>query len=101
MNPINSAISFAAVREWNWFGEEPTPVAVDVNPLGLPVAFAETTAMQPGAVQSVVRCFTVGPIWLLSQHPLYFFLFGIWFLILWSLFGGAILPNCCSARRPR
>jgi hypothetical protein len=87
-----------AVREWNWFGEEQTPVTAEINPLGMAMfplgAPTVVTTAGPlvvaGVVQSVVRFFTVGPIWLLTQHPLYFALFGILFLALWSLFGGAI-----------
>jgi hypothetical protein len=87
-NQISNIIR--AVREWNWFGEEHAPSPAEFNPLGFTVSAGGGAALQAGVVQSVVRCFTVGPIWLLSQHPLYFFLFGIWFLVLWSLFGGAI-----------
>jgi hypothetical protein len=43
-----------------------------------------------GVVTSVINFFTVGPCWLLSQHLLYFVLFTIWFLIVWSIFGGAV-----------
>jgi hypothetical protein len=73
------------VREWNWFGEEP----------GTPQTFAaeaggSDASIAPGVIQSVLRFFTVGPIWLLTQHPLYFLLFGAIFLVLWSIFGGAI-----------
>ena len=44
----------------------------------------------PGVVPSVVRFFGTGPIWLLTQHPVYFALFGLVFLVVWSVFGGAI-----------
>lgn len=75
-----------AVQKWNWFGEE--HVESDVNPLGL--AGQETTVGSPGLVQSVIRFFTVAPMWLLTQHPLYFVLLGAMFLVIWSIFGGAI-----------
>ncbi len=39
---------------------------------------------------SVERFFTLGPVWLLSQHPVYFFLFLILFASVWAVFGGAI-----------
>ncbi len=39
---------------------------------------------------SVERFFTLGPVWLLSQHPVYFFLFLILFTSVWAIFGGAI-----------
>src|SRR5690606_3766975 len=31
-----------------------------------------------------------GPSWLLMAHPVYFFIFLVFFLIVWGLFGGAI-----------
>jgi hypothetical protein len=73
-----------AVRSGNWSGEEAPEADA---PLG-----SRTGHLLggPGVVQSVVRFFTVAPLWLLTQHPLYFFLFGIYFLILWAVFGGAI-----------
>jgi hypothetical protein len=77
-----------AVRSWNWFGESHSAAVVDVNPLGLPVeSYGMSSA---GVLQSVVRFFTVAPMWMLTQHPLFFFLFGLMCLVLWSLFGGAI-----------
>ncbi len=75
------------VREWNWFGEE-HPVGV-INPVGLPVPAAPGSPAA-GVIQSVYRFFTVGPMWLMTQHPLYFVLIGAWTLVIWSIFGGAI-----------
>jgi hypothetical protein len=40
-----------------------------------------------GAVVSFVA---VGPAWLLTEHWVFFFLFAAWFLLIWSIFGGAI-----------
>jgi hypothetical protein len=79
---------FHAVREWNWFGEEPVAEEnlLAINPLGDP--YPQHNA--PGVLQSVWRFAYVGPTWLLTQHPLYFILFGTVFLVLWSIFGGAI-----------
>ncbi len=57
------------VERWNWFEDQPD---------------------NSGVISSLVRFFTVGPVWLLTQHPLYFLLFGLMFLVLWSIFGGAI-----------
>ena len=38
-----------------------------------------------------VRGFVIdGPTWLATKHPIYFTLFAIWFLLIWSVFGGAI-----------
>jgi hypothetical protein len=53
-------------------------------------AVAPPAARSPGIVPSVVRFFSVGPVWLLTQHPVYFALFGTGFLFLWAVFGGAI-----------
>lgn len=58
------------VLEWNWLG-----------------GVGETSA---GVVPSIVRFFTVGPVWLLCEHTLYAILFSILFLLVWSVFGGAI-----------
>jgi len=43
-----------------------------------------------GVLVSTIRFFTVAPAWALRHHPLYFLLFGALFLVVWSLFGGAI-----------
>jgi len=43
-----------------------------------------------GVVSSVRNFLTVGPVWALGKHPLYFILFFIWFLVVWAVFGGAI-----------
>ncbi len=76
-----------------------SPVVSAAGPLGLsPLAAVEAARAagalppepSPGIVPSVVRFFAVGPVWLLTQHPVYFALFGGGFLVLWSVFGGAI-----------
>ena len=93
------------VRQWNWFGspagdaaDAPPPV-VATNPLGItPVPDAMVAGnglglpvvASPGIIPSVERFFAVGPVWLLTQHWVYFTLFGLWFLLIWSVFGGAI-----------
>jgi hypothetical protein len=80
------------VRQWNWLGEERysgAGVGV-VNPLAVESAPLADASMRPGVIPAVFRFFTVGPVWLLTQHTLYFFLFGLWFLVLWAIFGGAI-----------
>jgi hypothetical protein len=97
------------VRQWNWFGsdrdEADAPLSVAepfvlraaaLNPLGLASApeldasLAMPIAGSPGIVPSVERFFAVGPLWLMTQHPVYFALFATGFLFLWSIFGGAI-----------
>ncbi len=106
------------VREWNWFGEERfseqggierwnadaasvgrllADSVTSQNPLAAPNPLAAApipqfggTYGQAGVIQSVFRFFTVGPLWLLTQHPLYFMIFGLYFLMLWAIFGGAI-----------
>jgi hypothetical protein len=74
------------VRDWNWFGEQHVE---DAN-YATAVAYGLHGYGEAGVIQSIFRFFTVGPLWLLSQHPLYFLLFGAIFLILWAIFGGAI-----------
>jgi hypothetical protein len=53
------------VTAWNWLGPQ-------------------------GVLRSVGNFFAVGPSWAIRFHPVYFILFGVWFLIVWSVFGGAI-----------
>lgn len=43
-----------------------------------------------GVVQSIYRFFAVGPVWALRHHPLFFTIFLLYFLVVWSVFGGAI-----------
>jgi hypothetical protein len=40
--------------------------------------------------ESVWRFVAVGPMWLWSNHPLFAVLYTAWFLLIWSVFGGAI-----------
>src|SRR5688572_19983452 len=47
-------------------------------------------ARPPGVVKSIINFFTVGPLWLMRYHPVYFVLFTLLFLTLWAVFGGAI-----------
>ncbi len=54
-----------AAREWNWMGPH-------------------------GVIEGLRNFFIVGPGWALKYHPVYFLLFGIFFLIVWAIFGGAI-----------
>ncbi len=44
----------------------------------------------PGVFASALRFFVIGPRWAVGQHPVYFTVMGIIFLIVWALFGGAI-----------
>jgi hypothetical protein len=66
---INDVVN--GVLTWNWLG-----------------GFDGRTP--PGVAASVYRFFTTAPTWALRHHSLYFFLFGALFLVIWSLFGGAI-----------
>jgi hypothetical protein len=75
------------VMEWNWFGEE-HPVG-GITPAGLP-GYTMQGSPAAGVIQSVYRFFTVGPMWMLTQHPLYFVFIGGLTLVIWSIFGGAI-----------
>ena len=43
-----------------------------------------------GVVYSVLSFFTVGPVWLMRHHPVYFVVFTLLFLTIWAIFGGAI-----------
>jgi hypothetical protein len=83
-------------------GDPTLSAAVHVNPLAAPVEPGTATPQPfatladlppftaPAVVPSVVRFFAVGPVWMFTQHPIYFLLFGAGFLVLWSVFGGAI-----------
>jgi hypothetical protein len=74
------------VRQWNWFGEQHLEDATDQDIAN----YLDRGYGEPGVIQSIFRFFTVGPLWLLTQHPLYFVIFGSMFLVLWAVFGGAI-----------
>ncbi len=67
-----------------------SPLSASPAPSFTPVTAVAVAAPPPGIVQSVVRFFAVGPVWLLTQHWVYFLLFGTGFLFLWSVLGGAI-----------
>jgi hypothetical protein len=43
-----------------------------------------------GVIQGVVNFFSVGPLWAARHHYVYFTIFGLFFLSVWSIFGGAI-----------
>ncbi len=43
-----------------------------------------------GVVKSVFNFFTVGPMWLMWHHTLFFIIYGLLFLVVWAIFGGAI-----------
>jgi hypothetical protein len=60
---INQTVG--AVRNWNWIG--------------------------PGGVLDSVRNFIiVGPVWAMTHHWIFFTIFFLFFLCVWSVFGGAI-----------
>jgi len=43
-----------------------------------------------GVIDLLVRFFTIGPVWALRYHPIFFILFFLAFLSIWAIFGGAI-----------
>jgi hypothetical protein len=43
-----------------------------------------------GVTQGLIRFFVTAPSWALRQHWLFFGIYGIYFLTIWSVFGGAI-----------
>ncbi|HEX8525142.1 MAG TPA: hypothetical protein VF669_23025 [Tepidisphaeraceae bacterium] len=43
-----------------------------------------------GVIKSVINFFTVGPMWLFWHHSVFFLIYGIIFLTVWAIFGGAI-----------
>lgn len=43
-----------------------------------------------GVKDRVYNFFAVGPVWLIWNHPVFFVVFAILFLLAWALFGGAI-----------
>jgi hypothetical protein len=45
---------------------------------------------QAGTLDGIVDLIFVGPAWAIGYHGVYFAIFGIYCLILWSVFGGAI-----------
>jgi hypothetical protein len=69
VNRVNDVV--AGVMNNNWFG-------------GL------TDAGHPGVFGSAYRFFCIAPRWAAGEHTLYFLIFGLLFLIVWAIFGGAI-----------
>jgi hypothetical protein len=81
-----------------------TTAAADAdNPRGIFISFFDyevrqfnevvdgALALNPHAIATATVNFVItGPYWLMHEHPLYFTLFAIWFLLIWSVFGGAI-----------
>src|SRR2546421_213857 len=65
------------VFRWNWL--TPGPMRT-VN--GMPYGSS--------VVGASIEFLLIGPAWLFSQHPFFAILFTTWFLIIWSVFGGAI-----------
>jgi hypothetical protein len=43
-----------------------------------------------GVVDSLIQLLAVAPGWGISQHPLFFIILGIYSLVIWAIFGGAI-----------
>ncbi|MGH7213502.1 MAG: hypothetical protein ACREIT_01880 [Tepidisphaeraceae bacterium] len=43
-----------------------------------------------GILDSICNFFVRGPVWLFRNHCVFAILFTLWFLLLWSIFGGAI-----------
>lgn len=43
-----------------------------------------------GVFEQFLNLLTIGPGWAMRHHPVYFTLFGVYFLFIWSIFGGAI-----------
>ena len=40
--------------------------------------------------ESIWQFIKVGPVWLWTRHPVFAVIYTVWFLLIWSLFGGAI-----------
>jgi hypothetical protein len=43
-----------------------------------------------GATVALVRFFATGPSWAIHNHPIFFTIYALYFLTMWSVFGGAI-----------
>ena len=43
-----------------------------------------------GVTASLLRMFAIAPGWALKYHPIFFAIYGLFFLVIWSVFGGAI-----------
>jgi hypothetical protein len=81
----------------------PNPHGTAASPRGVFISFFDFEIEQVNSVAhnvvagnldracgAVVAFVVVGPSWLLTEHCVFFFLFGAWFLLIWSVFGGAI-----------
>jgi hypothetical protein len=99
---MDSAGRVRTAEELGLTGGEPSPLHRG-KPRGIFITFFDfeveqvntvtqgVLAWEWGVVGAATCNFVVtGPAWLLTWHPLYFFLFGVWFLLTWSIFGGAI-----------
>jgi len=69
-----------AILEWNWVG----PAGITNLDLDIP------TIRPSGVLSSIYNFLVVGPRWAFTTHPLFFSALTIWFILLWSIFGGAI-----------
>ncbi|MCS7034165.1 MAG: hypothetical protein NZ561_09235, partial [Phycisphaerae bacterium] len=43
-----------------------------------------------GVIEKIVAFFTIGPVWAIRHHPVFFTVFFLMFLSIWAIFGGAI-----------
>jgi hypothetical protein len=87
VNQINSV--WQGVRANNWTGgmDLPSLRGADTGAAG---PLAMLGAGSTGVIPAIINFFTIGPVWLIRYHFIYFVLFACLFLLVWAVFGGAI-----------
>ncbi len=80
---------YSAYNGWGLFHEFYSYEVGQVNQIAAAVRDGRWLG-SGGVFNSVLNFFVVGPSWALRFHPIYFTLFGLFFLIVWAIFGGAV-----------
>ncbi len=79
----------AAIENYGLFDEFFHYESSQVN--GVVQGVGKARWLGPGGVfDSIINFLAIGPMWLGTQHQVFFLLFSILFLVIWAVFGGAI-----------
>jgi hypothetical protein len=80
------------VRSYEGYGLFSTFFNYEVGQLNGVVRGVQTGRFfgEDGLGRPLANFFMWGPLWAISQHPGFFTIFGLYFLTIWSIFGGAI-----------
>jgi hypothetical protein len=84
---VNNVIM--GVLNFNWLGTGGMPFDVrGLEEFGMRVRPGDLP--RPGVFPALVNFLVTGPAWLVRYHPVFFVIFAAWFLLVWSVLGGAI-----------